>query len=99
MTQAQLAIIRMHGNAGDLAHILLDETIERRAGQDCLHRRLPATWTARQRAPSQAFSSSRFAQRRSVASRQIWRRRSWTFFSTMPFSQPLATLQNSGSKR
>ena len=48
---------------------------------------------------AQALSVARSGQRRSAASRQMPRRRSCTFFSTMPFSQPAARLQNSGSNR
>jgi hypothetical protein len=55
--------------------------------------------SSRQRVPSQALSSSKLPQRRWVASSHTRRRLSCTFFSTMPFSQPLATLQKSASIR
>ena len=53
----------------------------------------------RQRSASQAFNSTNEPKRRSLASIQMRRRLSCTFFSTTPFSQPEATLQKSGSYR
>ena len=47
----------------------------------------------------QALSSAKLPKRRLVASIQIRRRLSCTFFSTTPFSHPAATLQKSGSYR
>lgn len=48
---------------------------------------------------SQSFRASREDQVRALALAQSCRRRSCTFFSTTPFSQPAARLQNSGSNR
>ena len=44
-------------------------------------------------------TTAKLAKRRWAAACQMRRRLSWTFFSTTPFSQPEATLQNSGSNR
>ena len=49
--------------------------------------------------PSQALSSAKLPNLCCCASSQMRLRLSCTFFSTTPFSQPLATLQKSASKR
>ncbi len=55
--------------------------------------------SAWQRTSSQAFSSVKLPKRRCSAYCHRRRRLSCTFFSTIPFSQSLATLQKSGSNR